>query len=268
MRLLWPALLVLATSCGTAPAAPPLPEVKGAFGARPQVIIPAGKPGRTTRVAELEPGGGRETAPGDVVLADVELRLWRGNQTRASTYGTHRPIAVVLDGRPIPRVWREAVVGRPAGSRLLLVGPAAQVLGPDLDLDAGDLPPGEPLVAVVDILGGYPPDARLVGRPLPSPPAGLTPDDPARTLIGGSGEAVRAGSKVVVQYVAVDWPSRTLADSSYRTGGPAAFTLTGDGAPAGWVEGLRGQRVGGRVAFGSPPEGLLYVVDVVDCVDC
>ncbi|MFG1946027.1 FKBP-type peptidyl-prolyl cis-trans isomerase [Nonomuraea sp. NPDC048826] len=266
MRLLWPALLVLATSCGTAPAAVPLPEVKGAFGARPQVSMPGVRPGRLVRMAVLETGGGRPTAPGDVVLADVEIRRWHDNATRLSTYGTHRPIALVLDGRPLPRAWREAVVGRPAGSRVLLVGPAAQVLAPDLD--AAGLPPGEPLVAVIDVLGGYPQDARLVGRPLPTPPPGLTPQAPARTLIGGSGDAVRAGAKVVVQYVAVAWPSRTLADSSYRTGGPAAFTLTPDGVPSGWVEGLRGQRVGGRVAFGAPDAGLLYVVDIVDCVGC
>lgn len=264
MRQLWPALLMLATSCGTTAAAP-LPEVKGPFGVRPEVTIPGGKPGHTARVAVLEPGGGRATAAGDVVLADVEIRRWRDNSTQLSTYGTHRPVAVVLDGRPLSHAWRRAVVGRAAGSRVLLVGPAGQVLGPDLG--AGALPPGEPLVAVVDILGGYPRDARLVGRPLPAPPAGLTPEAPARTLIGGSGAELRAGAKVVVQYVAVDWPSGALADSSFRTGGPAAFTLTPEGAPPGWVEGLRGQRVGGRVAFGAP-SGVVYVVDIVDCVTC
>ncbi|MGI5267833.1 FKBP-type peptidyl-prolyl cis-trans isomerase [Nonomuraea sp. CA-218870] len=268
MRLLWPALLLLAASCGAAPAASPMPEVRGGFGVRPQVTVPGGRPGHRVRMAVLAAGRGRLTSPGDVVLADVEIRRWQDNVSRLSTFETHRPVAVVLDGRPLPRAWREAVAGRAAGSRVLVVGPAAQVLGLDLRADTEGLRPGEPLVAVIDVLGGYPPDARLVGRPLPTPPADLTPQAPARTLIGGSGDAVRAGSKVVVQYVAVAWPSRTVADSSYRAGGPAAFTLARDGAPAGWVEGLRGQRVGGRVAFGSPAAGLLYVVDIVDCVNC
>ncbi|MFD2357445.1 FKBP-type peptidyl-prolyl cis-trans isomerase [Nonomuraea ferruginea] len=212
--------------------------------------------------------GGRETAPGDVVLADVELRLWRGNQTRASTYGTHRPIAVVLDGRPIPRVWREAVVGRPAGSRMLLVGPAAQVLGPDLDLDAGDLPPGEPLVAVVDILGGYPPDARLVGLAAAlaarRPHAGRPGPHAHRGFGRGRAGRVEGGGAVRGRRLAVEDPGGLLVP--HRR--PRGLHPDRGRRASGWVEGLRGQRVGGRVAFGSPPEGLLYVADVVDCVDC
>ncbi|MEU4571091.1 FKBP-type peptidyl-prolyl cis-trans isomerase [Nonomuraea sp. ATR24] len=267
MRLLWPAVLVLATSCGVADSGT-LPVVAGPVGAPPEVTIPPGKPGRTPRVVLLSHGAGRRTMPGDVVLADVEIRRWSGNEPHLSTYEANQPVTVVFDGRAVPRTWQEALIGRAAGSRVLLVGPAVQTLGPDMRLDG--VPPAETLVVVFDIIGGYPPDARLVGRPLPTVPADLTPAAPARTLIGGSGAEVMPGDKIVIQYVAASWPTREVVDSSYKRGGPSAYRLTPDTVPPGWVDGLRGQRVGGRVAIGSPTssrgEPTLYVIDILDAL--
>ncbi|WP_336207438.1 FKBP-type peptidyl-prolyl cis-trans isomerase [Nonomuraea sp. LPB2021202275-12-8] len=271
MRLLWPAVLVLATSCGVTEGGT-LPVVTGTFGARPIVAIPRGKPGRMPRVAVLSTGSGRRTMPGDVVLADVEIRHWSDNKPHLNTYDTNQPATIIFDGRHVPDTWRQALIGQAAGSRVLLVGTAAEALGPDMEPDGVD--PAETLVVVFDILGGYPPDARLVGRPLPAVPADLTPTTPPRTLIGGSGAEVRAGAKVVVQYVAAAWPERTAVDSSYRRGGPSAFTLVPGAVPPGWLTGLLGQRVGGRVAIGSPTSGppmgtgepMLYVVDILDSV--
>ena len=265
MRLIWPAVLLLATSCGLAED-DTLPMVSGTFGVRPTVAVPSGKPGRLPRVSVISTGGGRCTVPGDVVLADLEIRRWAGNRPHLNTYDTHRPATVVFDGRGVPDTWRQALIGRPAGSRVVLVGPAAHTLGPDMEF--GDLGAAETLVVVFDILGGYPPDARLVGRPLPVVPAGLTPEAPARTLIGGSGERVRAGVKIVVQYVAAAWPSLAVVDSTYRRGGPSAYTLEPGTVPPGWPQGLPGARVGGRVALGSPAKGepRLYVIDILDVI--
>ncbi|MGN9787431.1 FKBP-type peptidyl-prolyl cis-trans isomerase [Nonomuraea sp. ZG12] len=271
MRLLWPAVLVLVTSCGATEGGT-LPVVTGTFGTRPVVSIPRGKPGRLPRMAVLSTGSGRRTMPGDVVLADVEIRRWTDNTPHLNTYDANQPATVVFDGRRVPDTWSQVLIGQPAGSRVLLVGPAAQVLGPDMD--PGGMGAAETLVAVFDVLGGYPPDARLVGRPLPAVPADLTPMTPPRTLIGGSGAEVRDGAKVIVQYVAAAWPSRAAVDSSYRRGGPSAFTLVPGAVPPGWLTGLGGQRVGARVTFGSPmsgyPEGTggprLYVIDILDAI--
>ncbi|HUR07416.1 MAG TPA: FKBP-type peptidyl-prolyl cis-trans isomerase [Nonomuraea sp.] len=273
MRLLWLAVLGLLTACDlTGPDR--LPVVTGAFGDRPFITIPDGEPDRVPRVTVLSTGSGRRTMPGDVVLADVEVRGWPGNRPYASTYDTQRPAKVVFDGRHVPDSWREALIGRPAGSRVMLVAPAAQAYSPALRLGAAGpgqaygsgLPLGgtrsaETLVVVFDVLGGYPPDARVVGRPLPDVPDDRSP----HVLIGGSGPPVRAGSKVIVQYVTAEWPGRRVVDSSYRRGGPSAFTLGPRAAPSGWVAGLAGQRVGARVAFPAEAgRSLLYVVDIVD----
>ncbi|WP_225293221.1 FKBP-type peptidyl-prolyl cis-trans isomerase [Nonomuraea aurantiaca] len=257
---LWLAVLVLLTACGPIGQGP-LPVVTGAFGARPVVMIPDGEPDPQPRVTVLSAGSGRRTMPGDVVLADVEVRRWTGNRPYANTYDAHQPARVVFDGQHVPDSWREALIGRPAGSRVMLVGPAALSYGPGPPL--GGTRPAETLVLVFDILGGYPPDARLVGRTLPDVPDDRVP----RVLIGGSGPSVRAGAKVIVQYLAVEWPGRRVVDSSYLRGGPSAFTL-GPEAPPGWVAGLAGQRVGARVAF--PAEAgrpLLYVVDILDVLE-
>ncbi|MET8986556.1 hypothetical protein ABZW49_13985 [Nonomuraea wenchangensis] len=265
VRLFWPAVLMLATSCGSASQEGTQPVVSGGFGSRPVVSIPAGKPGRAPRVTVLSTGSGRRTLPGDVVLADVDIRRWAGNRPYLSTFDGHQPATVVFDGRQVPEVWRRSLIGHPAGSRVMLVGPASDALGPGLPW-AG-VSPSDTLVVVFDILGGYPPDARLVGRTLPVVPADLTPADPPRVLIDGSGREILAGSKVIVQYVAAAWPSRALVDSSYRRGGPSAFTLKPGAAPPAWLDALPGRRVGCRLAVPvAGDEPRIYVIDVLDTI--
>ncbi|MGW0802249.1 FKBP-type peptidyl-prolyl cis-trans isomerase [Nonomuraea sp. NPDC002799] len=264
MRLIWPALLMLATSCGVAEDGTQ-PIVTGTFGSKPIVAIPKGKPGRVPRITVLSVGSGRRTLPGDVVLADVDIRRWTGNEPYLNTYDGNQPTTVVFDGRQVSETWRQSLIGRAAGSRVMLVSPAAEALGPNLPLTG--VSPADTLVLVFDILGGYPPDARLVGRTLPAVPGDLTPSSPARTIIDGSGRDVVAGAKVVVQYVAASWPSRTVVDSSYRRGGPSAFTLKPGFVPDAWPAALVGRRVGSRVAVPAPGEQpLLYVIDILDTI--
>ncbi|GAA2210419.1 hypothetical protein GCM10009850_058780 [Nonomuraea monospora] len=264
MRLFWPALLMLTASCGVTEDGSQ-PVVTGRFGSKPNVSIPQGKPGRTPRITVLSVGNGRRTVPGDVVLADVDIRRWSGNRPYLSTHDGNQPTTVVFDGRQVAETWRQSLIGRPAGSRVMLVSPAGEAMGPNVPLTG--VSPADTLVLVFDILGGYPPDARLVGRTLPVIPADLTPADPPRTLIDGSGHPVVAGSRVVIQYVAASWPSRAVEDSSYRRGGPSAFTLEAGSVPESWVGALAGRRVGSRVAVPAPGhKPMLYVIDILDTI--
>lgn len=236
------ALLALLTSCGLV-AGDTVPAVSGAFGARPEISMPRATPDSLPRVTVLSLGRGRATLPGDVVLAEVEIRRWSDGLPYLSTYGAGRPAGVDLGSAS--RWWRAALTGRPAGSRVMLVGPASQVSG-----SAG----AEIVVAVFDVLGGYPPDARLVGQDLTDLPGEL--HAPVTTLIGGSGPLVTRGSRIVVQYAVV---SRRAVD---RPKGPTAVVLAPGAVPPGWVEALAGQRVGSRVAVRTP--GAAYVIDVID----
>ncbi|MFI6600782.1 hypothetical protein ACIBHX_31425 [Nonomuraea sp. NPDC050536] len=237
-----PAVLALLASCGLV-ARDTVPAVSGAFGSRPVISIPRATPDSAPRMTVLSLGRGRTTVPGDVVLADVEIRRWSDGLPYLSTYDAGQPVGVDLGSAS--RLWREALVGRPAGSRVMLVGPASQVSG-----SAG----AEIVVAVFDVLGGYPPDARLVGQDLTDLPGELAA--PVTTLIGGSGPVVTRGCRIVVQYAVI---SGHAVD---RPRGPTAVVLAPGAVPPGWVDALAGQRVGSRVAVRTPGAG--YLIDVID----
>lgn len=258
MRLVGLAVLMMTASCALTPA-DAMPVVTGAFGSKPVIELPVGRPAATPRLEILTMGMGPRTRPGDVVLADVEIRTWAGNRAYSSTYDVDRPVTVVFD-RHVAGTWRRALVGRRAGSRVMLVGPAAKVAGPGVP--AG-IPAADTLVLVFDVLGGYPPDARRLGGTLPDLPSPLR--RPAHVLIGGSGAQVRPGARVVAQYVHARGRGGPVVDSSAARGGPGAFVLKPGAVPAGWVEGLTGQRVGSRVAV-TAPGGSIYVIDIIDMV--
>ncbi|MEU7897206.1 FKBP-type peptidyl-prolyl cis-trans isomerase [Nonomuraea sp. NPDC049152] len=272
MRAIVLLCLVFAVSC----APPATPTVTGAFGERPVIEVPLRRPEPTPTVSVLSEGSGPRTRRGDVVLAEVEIRRWDGAKPYVTTYDTNQPTAVVLDGRHVSQAWERALVDRPVGSRVMLVSPAHLAYGPRGTPGRADS--GQTLVLVFDILAGYPPDARLVGRRLPDLPDTLRPG----VLIDGSGPPVTRGARVVVQYVGARWPSRKVFDSSSARGGPNVVVLKEGAVPPGWVEGLTGRRVGSRVAITAPavakevltaggmavPAGtaLVYVVDIIGMV--
>lgn len=93
----------------------------------------------------------------------------------------------------------------------------------------------------------------------------------------GTGAPVTAQDTLTVQYVGVGQQSGEVFDSSWPTGQPATFALSG--VIAGWQQGMLGMKPGGRrllvipgsLAYGpagSPPtigpdETLVFVVDLV-----
>lgn len=98
-----------------------------------------------------------------------------------------------------------------------------------------------------------------------------------RDLVVGTGPEATASSTVTVNYVGVAAGTGTEFDSSWKTGQPATFPLSG--VIKGWQEGIPGMKVGGRRelvippdlaygAQGSPPgigpnETLVFVVDLL-----
>ncbi|WP_327088859.1 hypothetical protein OIE66_42255 [Nonomuraea sp. NBC_01738] len=194
-------------------------------------------------VVRLSGGAGPVVGPGDVVVTGVEVRSWAGevlSGTRAATV------------RELPEAWRAALLGRARGSRVMLVGPPAEVF-PGLST-------GAPVVVVVfDVVGGYPPDARLGATHPPDAGTGRTrPSErlphATRTLIDGSGPAVRPGATVVLRYTV------THDGAVLHAAGPEGFVV-GRGA---WTESLAGQHVGARLTIARGP--LLYLVDIIDTI--
>jgi FKBP-type peptidyl-prolyl cis-trans isomerase len=107
--------------------------------------------------------------------------------------------------------------------------------------------------------------ADLSTKPTVTPPAncnvkGLVKKD----LIAGTGQTVKVGETITVNYVGVLCKNGKVFDSSWQRNQPFTTTLSSGSVIAGWVQGLAGMRVGGRReliipaslgygAKGSPP---------------
>jgi peptidylprolyl isomerase len=107
------------------------------------------------------------------------------------------------------------------------------------------------------------------------PPKKLVTKD----LIEGTGPEAKAGDKVTVQYVGIDFKKGEEFDSSWSRSEPFPFNLGAGEVIPGWDQGIVGMKVGGRreliippeLAYGpsgSPPaiapnETLIFVVDLL-----
>jgi peptidylprolyl isomerase len=107
------------------------------------------------------------------------------------------------------------------------------------------------------------------------PPAGLELED----LSPGSGEEATHGVTVEVHYVGVSWSDGQQFDASWDRGDTFSFRLGAGQVIAGWDQGVKGMRAGGRrrltippdLAYGSrgaggvigPGETLVFVVDLI-----
>jgi peptidylprolyl isomerase len=100
-----------------------------------------------------------------------------------------------------------------------------------------------------------------------------------RDLKVGTGLPARAGQRVTVQYVGVDYSNGKQFDASWDRGQPFQFVLGAGQVIRGWDEGVVGMRPGGRRELiippslgygpqGQPPvikpnETLVFVVDLI-----
>lgn len=284
-----------------------LPEVSGALGEPASITIPAHQP-PPTRVESgvLVQGGGAPLAAGDAVVVDYTLMDWTGAKPIGSTYGTHgnadRTQEFVLGSTSALGSWNQALPGVRVGSRVEIVTPPAGAFGSG-GATAYGIKGSDDLVYVLDIVGGYPANADITGSqpaaqdaamprvagnpgsgqvaialPRAKAPGTLT----SRVLIHGSGGAITAGQRLMVQYTGVDWNTGKQFDSSFGRG-IASFVYGGDAVISGWTKGLSGAHVGDRVllivpaadAYGSRGvasagirggDTLVFVIDVVDAL--
>jgi peptidylprolyl isomerase len=112
-------------------------------------------------------------------------------------------------------------------------------------------------------------------------PDGPPPTDLEVTdLSEGQGPEAGNGQTVHVHYVGVAHSTGEEFDASYNRGEPLSFRLGTGQVIAGWDQGVRGMKVGGRrrlvipphLAYGErgaggvikPGETLIFVVDLVD----
>jgi peptidylprolyl isomerase len=113
-----------------------------------------------------------------------------------------------------------------------------------------------------------------VPAPQGTPPSKLVVKD----VVVGKGKTLKEGDTATAHYVGVSWSTGAEFDSSWDRGQPSPFPIAQGSVIDGWVQGLKGMKVGGRRelvippalgygAQGSPPaiapnETLVFVVDL------
>lgn len=296
---------LLATACGssgggggasTGDSTGSLPAVTGAFGTKPTIAKPTGKPVTALDVKVLSEGTGITLAAENPVIVNYLGVTWQGVEfdnsfDRSSTFAFTLGQGEVIPG------WDQALVGKKVGSRLEVGIP------PDLAYGAqgnGSIGPNETLVFVVDVVAGFGKGEAAKGTAvalddpaLPKvtgdaatlavvPPTGASAPTAlvVKTLIEGTGPAVASGQNIGVQYLGALWDGGKVFDATWaRDGAPVVFPIGVGRVIPGWDEGLVGVKAGSRVllvipaekaygAEGRPPTipanaALVFVVDVL-----
>jgi peptidylprolyl isomerase len=249
-----------------------LPEVTGAFGAKP-TVVPTQMPAPTQLVVKaLSEGTGKQVASGDTLLVNYHGSIWETGKVFDNSFDRGQPFLVKIGAGQVITGWDEGLVGQKAGGRVLLAIPPDKGYGPQGQPQAG-IKGTDVMVFVVDLVGAYGPTSSAEGTPVdPDPalpavtaaagqkPTIATPSGPAPTslvtkvLLQGAGAELKAGQTAVVQYVGVIWGSGKLFDSSWDRGAVATLSIGGGQVIKGWDEGLVGQKVGSRVLLVVPPD--------------
>ncbi|HEU5159427.1 MAG TPA: FKBP-type peptidyl-prolyl cis-trans isomerase [Streptosporangiaceae bacterium] len=273
-------------------------EAIGAVGKAPKVTIPSKEqPAAKLQIKSLVPGSGPAIVKGDLAVVNFVGYTWQGKKV-ADTYKDGQPQQWTV-GQLLPGL-DKGITGQKAGGRVMLTIPPGEAFGAQGNSSLG-VAPTDTLVFVIDVIGHYnknsaahgtavplddpklpkvtdagPGKAPTVTVPKNDPPSGL--ED--KTLIEGTGPAVRKGQALVAQYEGRIWKTGKVFDSSWTRGAPAAFPIgTGKVIP-GWDKALVGKKVGSRVLLVVPPkEGygksgaagagikgtdtLVFVIDIV-----
>jgi peptidylprolyl isomerase len=126
--------------------------------------------------------------------------------------------------------------------------------------------------AGLPVVTGNAGEAPTIAAPTGTPPTTLETSD----IIVGTGTEVVATSTLTVHYTLMSWSNGAIVESSWTSGQPATFPLSG--VIAGWQQGLPGAKVGGRrllvipadLGYGpngsgpiGPNETLIFVVDII-----
>ncbi|GHH74612.1 hypothetical protein GCM10018781_41610 [Kitasatospora indigofera] len=276
-----------------------LPTVTGDFGKKAVITTPAEAADGTFVVKVLSEGSGPVVEKNSWTSVDYTAKDWTTGKDIPSSYDEKGKPQIFQAGTDalIPAL-DQAVVGKKAGSRVLVVAPPAAAFGAQgntsMSIGAKDN-----LVFVIDIQRVNAPDAVVSGTVTPPPAdfpqvkdngkkaAEITPVKGAaeptelksHVLIQGTGPKVESGEKVLVQYTGALWKDGKKFDSSLDKGQAFSFSVGGGQVIEGWDKGLQGVAVGSRVelvipaslgykdqAQGDIPANstLVFVVDVLD----
>jgi FKBP-type peptidyl-prolyl cis-trans isomerase len=245
----------------------------GAFGKAPTVTIPAAAGSGALYTKTLIQGTGPALTSSQSLLGNFVLYDWSGKTHKllGSTYSDGVP--TLFTGSLLPGL-ATALEGQKVGSRVLAVIPPKDAFGAAGNSQIG-VGANDTVVFVVDMVKSFANTAGVSGTQtsngggaLPTVTAGAAGKGPTitipktaapktlqvKTLIKGTGPAVKKGNYIVVQYTGVNYRTGKVFDSSWSRSEPWA-TVIGEGQVIpGWDTGLIGQTVGSRVLLVIPPK--------------
>jgi peptidylprolyl isomerase len=277
--------LLLAVACGTDVEAPATSAststaagltVGGEVGAKPTVKFPAGKPAATSSSKVVKEGEGTAVKMGDAVVANLTVYTWDGktNAAGGSTYDAGSPELVPVSDQ-LPKVVKEGFIGAKPGGRFYAVVAADSFTKEQLDqAKAQGADTSAAQLFVVDVLGsptvkaatGKATDPDVKGVKLENPAGETAPklttktDEKApkklvsKTVIEGTGEKVKSGQSIMVQYVGKIWGTDTEFDSSWTNGQPVMFQIGTGKVIKGWDQTLVDVPIGSRILMTIPPD--------------
>ena len=123
-------------------------------GAVPTMKIPSTRPPAKLQVRTIVRGTGGPVRARQVVVYHDLGQIWRDGKTFESSRGRGHPDSVVVGARQMIAGWDRAVVGKPVGSRVLVVVPPGQGYGAKGHAASG-ITRRDTLAFVIDILAAY-----------------------------------------------------------------------------------------------------------------
>lgn len=260
-----------------------LPEVRGDFGAEPEIIYPDDDPSPALEVEVLSEGEGAEVAAGDLLVADYIGQVWDG-ETFDNSFIRDEPTSFPIGVSAVIAGWDQGLVGQSVGSRVLLSIPSE--LGYAEGNPGAGIEVGDTIVFVVDIVDAYGPgqagdaDATVDAEAMEDLPIEITgelgepvtvtikddatePSDVRVTVLAeGQGEPVEEGT-TALHFAAAFWGEQEPT-STWEGGQVASVPV---GASSSEFDELVGVPVGSRVMIEIPAaEGAVAAIALVDII--
>jgi peptidylprolyl isomerase len=242
--------------------------ISGDVGTTPDVTWKASMDAGKIETETISEGDGPDFGEGQSAMA----QLWIGNgfskEEAFSTY-TEKRAELLSVGDTLPE-FLDGVEGAPIGSRLAVTGSADEIFGeagnaqlgignkdsvlivvdlvsPVLSEPDGATQPAPDWMPTLNETDGKPSSFSFDGAPQP------TEDLRRVQLIQGTGDRVKKGQTIAVDYLGQAFGGEKPFDENFSKDAPTAFGIGTGQVIKGWDQALEGVPVGSRVVLEIPP---------------